>query len=1045
MKWTDQQRDVIETRGQDVLVSAAAGSGKTAVLTARIIALIEEGHSIDEFLVITFTRAGAEDMKEKIRQQLAEKSRGEPYGFFAEELKKLPRAQISTIHAFCSAILRENFGALDIDPNFRVAGEGELRLMEEECLDEEMEARYKEGDPLFYELLEIFTRQRDDEGLRKVIVETENFLTQKPQRSRYLEKMADHYASFAFWEQLLERRKEQQFEAFMALYREILPLVKTRELLEFLEAEKERLREGQNINFERFPTKKFMQEELFKEEIKQARDHWKKIYESQRRLKKTEELQEQLEHSFAVIEKLVEIATRFGETFFKRRLQENKLSFYDLEHLALRAMEKPEIAEAYREKFSFVFIDEYQDTNELQEYLVSLFVREGGLFMVGDIKQSIYAFREARPELFIEKFHRYAQMEQKRRIDLTKNFRSAQPILKACNHVFERLMRKDFGGIDYDEAARLVFGNEALRDIEEDVEFLVTNTPGDPHEEELKSILARIKKLVEEGARYRDIVILYRSPKAFIEPAITLFREAGLPLFTDQGESFLESLEVKILLNYLEIINNALLDLPLLSLLRLPRYGFSDQELYQMRGRESFFHQGFYSYATPGELWDKKQFFMEEIRHLRWKSRQMGISELLHYLYRYVNFEEFVLPMTGGEQRLMNIRYLFERAREFEETTRVGLPAFLKFIGLLRDKKQDYESAKLLGEEADVIRLMSIHKSKGLQFPIVFVGGLWKKYNEMNYRGPLFFDDEVIVLDFFDLEKRRKEKSIFKEILIEKDKIRARQEEVRLLYVAMTRAERKLILSTYAKEPLGEGRALNFWELQSQQSFHDLLTKSLPSFAPPAPKYVMIETIEEDKKTKKGPWAVGGSPYIPPEAKKEAYKVGISSLITQDEPLVLHFSVEEGGKERGTRFHRAMELMDLQRAREDLRSELRRLEKEGVLKDFSDGALVEVFLNSSLGKRMLRSPRILREQPFILARDHRLLQGVVDLAFWEDGWVLVDYKTDRSLSYAPAYRTQMGYYKEAFEKITGEEVKEASLYFLRLNQTMTIKENTDES
>ncbi|HZK09588.1 MAG TPA: UvrD-helicase domain-containing protein [Clostridia bacterium] len=1048
MKWTDQQKEVIEARGVDILVSAAAGSGKTAVLTQRIIALIEEGYSLDDFLVITFTRAGAKEMKEKIRRQLLKKSKESGKAFFEEEVKKLPRAQISTIHSFCSAILKENFHLLDIDPNYRVAAEGERRLMEEESLDEVMEAYYKKEDPIFYELLEIFTNQRSDQGLREVIIQIETFLSQKPRRQVYLDKMKDYYQEEDFWWELLASQTRQRLEEFESIYNKTLPLIMTEDLLEFMEEERAMLYnlEKTGLSFKRFPTKKFMKEEANRVEIKAARDEWKKLFENSLAKKDFKELYKKVQHSFLYIEKLIEISESFHQNFFARRLQENKLSFSDLEHLALKAMEKEEVAQFYKEKFSFVFIDEYQDTNELQEYLVSLFVREGGLFMVGDVKQSIYGFREARPDLFIEKYHSYNQLKKKRRIDLTKNFRSARPILEASNDLFQKLMREDFGGLEYDDKARLVFGNKSLGDIEDQVEFLVTETPGDPHEEEIKSIISRIHQLIEEGYNYRDIVILYRSPKSFIEPAINLFRQAGLPLFSDQGESHLESLEVQILLNYLEVINNGFLDLPLLSLLRLPRYAFTDQELYDLRGKERYFHQGFYDYMVEGELLEKKKFFLEEIKKLRWKSRQMSVAELLHYLYQEVEFEEFALLMSGGEQRLMNIRFLFERAKEFEETTMVGLPAFLTYIDKLREQKQDRESAKLLGEDADVIRLMSIHKSKGLEFPLVFVAGLWKNYNEMSYRGPLFFDDDVFVMDFFDLEERRKERSPFKDILIEKSKIKARQEEIRLLYVAMTRAEKKLILSTYAKEEIVKGARLNTWELKRQKSFHDLLVKSTPEFKPPAPKYVMMKNIAYDYIDSPGPRGVEVASFNPPPPRKEAYKTSITSLISREEKTPsFELLGAEGGKERGTLFHKAMEFIDLDLAQKDLDLALKRLEELGLLKDFSDAHLVEVFLDSSLGKRVVMSPKILRERPFILKKDKRLVQGVVDLAFWEDGWVLVDYKTDRSFHYLDNYQRQLGLYKEAFEKITKEKVKEAFIYFLRLNKAIEIKEKIDES
>ncbi len=1039
MKWTPEQKKVIETRDRDILVSAAAGSGKTAVLTARILKLIEEGHSLEDFLVITFTRAAAQDMKEKIARGLKGLKRT---AHIESQLRELGRANISTIHSFCSSLLRENFHLLDLDPGFRVAQEGELALMEAESLDEIMEDYYRAEDEDFYELLEIFTNQRSDAGLREAIIETENYLSQKPRRDLYLEKMEELYRGQDYWQELLSSSEEDKKEQFLSIYKQIEGLASSEKLRSFLEEEKTMVltSPSYSYSFLRYPTGKDIKEELYAEEIKAARDEWKKILSPGVR---EEELREDLDRSFQRIKKLLEIGGKFSSLFLKRRLEENKLSFGDLESLALKALELPQVAELYREKFSFVFVDEYQDTSELQDYLLSLFVRPGGLFMVGDIKQSIYSFREASPQLFIEKYHSYKTSPGKLRIDLNKNFRSSEAIVDSCNHVFERLMRRDFGGIDYDESARLVFGNEKLRGLEEDVEFLVSQGES-PVEDELRSIIARIRRLLDQGARYKDIVILYRSPRSFVESAIKLFRDEGLPLYSDQGESFLDSLEVKILLNYLELINNSFLDLPLLSLLRLPRYGFSDQDLYSFRARGDFFHQGFYDYDRPGELLDKKNNFLEEIRELRWKSRQLGIADLLHYIYRQVDYESFILPMSGGEQRLLNIRYLFERAQEFEETTQVGLGAFLDYIEKLRAQKQDYESAKLLGEDADVIRLMSIHKSKGLQFPIVFVAGLWKNYNEMSFRGPLLYDEDLLVMDFFDLEKRSMTRSIYKDILIEKNRIKARQEELRLLYVAMTRAERKLILSTHSREEIRPGSGLSTWELRRQKNFHNLLVKSLAEFHPPAPKYVMIEDADRVFGEKKGPRGGDFQAFIPPLPKRESYKTSVTSLL-EERAQPVDFSLGGGGKLRGSLFHRAMELLDLGLASRDISGALKNLKSKPGLDDFEDQALVEKFLLSHLGRRMLASPRILREQPFVLKKDERLLQGVVDLAFYEGGWVLVDYKTDGSLAYLEGYRKQLGYYIEAMEKISEVQVKEAYIYYLRLDRIIAVKENFNES
>lgn len=1052
MKWTADQQKAIESRGKDVLVSAAAGSGKTAVLTARILSLLEEGHGLEEFLVITFTNSSAKDMKEKIRRSLLEKSRGPQGEKMARELKKLPRAQISTIHAFCSSILREHFYTLGLDPGFRVASEGELAILAAESLDEVFDEYYGRKDPLFYELLEIFGSGRSDLGLRHIVEEIENFLSQKPRPQDYLKNMEEIYSSRQYWQELYSSSLKEKKEDFLQLFSKTLPLAMGERMISFLQEEKEMLLAYEgfgDIAFARFPQGKAVKEELHKDEIKFNRDKWKDFFRefSKEESQNFEELYEKLQASYVHLSALIQLSLDYREHFYQKRREENKLRFSDLERLSLEAMEKEEIAKQYREKFSFVLVDEYQDTNELQEYLLSLFVSPGSLFMVGDIKQSIYGFREAKPELFLEKYYRFEHEEGKERIDLSKNFRSAGPVLDAVNHLFERVMRKEFGGIQYDDAARLVFGNESLLPIKDEVELLITRGSGDAHEEELLSIIERIHRLVEEGASYRDIVVLYRSPRSFIESAVNLFREAGIPLFSDQGEAYLESLEVKILLNYLEIINNGFLDLPLLSLLRLPRYGFTDKDLYEIRKGSAFFHQDFYAYDTPGEVLEKKDRFVQEIQDLRWKSRQLGISALLQHIYMVTDYEEFLLLMSAGEQRLMNVRLLFERAQEYEDTTQVGLSSFLQYLGGLQDQKQDYEAAKLLGEEANVVRLMSIHRSKGLQFPIVIVAGLWKQYNEMSFRGPLFLQGDVFTLDFYDLEKRQRTNSIFKKWMMEKIKIKEREEEVRLLYVAMTRAQHKLILSTYLKEEeeLILGGELPTRRLQQIKSFHHLLFEALETLEPPAPKYVMIEAVEKEEKNTQLPRGVEVEPFIPRPWRREAYKRSVTDLASET-PVDIErgFGMGEEGAKRGSLFHKAMELLDFAAAKEDLEKEFSRLEEAGLLRDFQDGALVDEFIHSPLGQRLLKSPRVLREQPFILKTEEGdLVQGIMDLAFWEDAWVLVDYKTDGSLAYVESYRRQLSIYKEALHKLTGQEVKEAYLYFLRLGQCIGEEERKE--
>lgn len=426
--------------------------------------------------------------------------------------------------------------------------------------------------------------------------------------------------------------------------------------------------------------KKVKEEELAKDEIMGLRNRAKDIAKGwEKILGQWESFDHLFEEHLALlprIEKLLHLTMAFSNRSFEERREMALLSFSDLERLSIELLKEDQIREEVRRKYHHVFVDEYQDTSELQEELIRSVSREDNCFMVGDIKQSIYRFRSARPEIFLEKYHRYkAGEESSERIDLSMNFRSAPPVIDAINTVFEQIMRRDFGGIDYDDDARLVFGNQSLGDIQTPIEVMLT-PKGElsKEEEELHRIADKVAELHREGYSYGDIVVLFRSPAAYTEHASRIFRDKGIPLFLDSSEAYLGTLEVEMLLSGLRVVDNARLDIPLLTLLRLPSVGFSDQELYdirQMYPRASSFHEAFWS---PWEKDDrsekakKKEAFVEIVESLRRKSRFLSIDALLREIYRALDLETFLMTLDHPAQRLTNIRLLFLYARNFEET-----------------------------------------------------------------------------------------------------------------------------------------------------------------------------------------------------------------------------------------------------------------------------------------------------------------------------------------------------------------------------------------
>lgn len=1059
MKWTREQEQVIIDRDRNMLVSAAAGSGKTAVLTERIIQLLRDGHSLEDFLIITFTKASAKDMKDKIRRAIALNPSLKP------EEKKLSTAQISTIDSFCHSIVRDHFFALDVDPAFRIGDQNEIAILQDDELTDLFEDYYASNHQGFRELEAIFGNDKTDEGLRSTVLRLNTYLNNQIDREATIQEMIAGMTDKAYWKLRVEEYINRQHEVLEALIEEAKELCFSEKTCGLIEDDWNVILSNQ-AGFTRYPT--LSKTEKLDPELVEANIKLKAVRDSY--LKPAKEMikfladqgdidqmmeRYQLQHQRLL--DLIELTNEFQARFFAKRKELNLMSFTDVEALALKAVQQPDIAQIYRNRFAFIFIDEYQDTNPIQEGIIQAIKRDNNVFMVGDIKQSIYRFRQADPTIFLQKFHDYeTATEQAVRIDLNRNFRSAPPIIDGINRIFERIMLAEYGGIAYDERSALVFGNMGLQEIRDEIEILITEASSDKEAAELQTIIRRVKQLRQSGISFKDMVILMRSPVAMADLAIREFKQANLPLMLDYSSAYLKSLEVEILLNFLRLVDNYRQDIPLMSLLRLPRYGLSDQDLYDIRTPypDLAFHEAILQDGLSLEIRRKLEMFLTELESFRRHSRSLGIDALLQEIYQTTEYEAFILLMPDGKQRLANIRLLFRLARDYEETSFVGLSKFLRYVERIMQVDKDIEAAKIIPEDAETIRLMSIHKSKGLQFPVVFVVGLHRRFNEMDLNQKLMVSDNRLVMNEVNLEERTWSTPLFKRLLQADLRDASRQEEIRLLYVALTRAEKRLILSTVVADLDKEMERIkphslaslrgssNYWDLikgtmivredfTTEPGYRLLLAETLDDIEPPARR----ETVQAsgERVTPR---------LIAPRIADSKYSV--SQLVSRETIIPkLRFDFEPeliGGAEKGILFHKAMQWLDF----EDLTGSLNQLIEKQVLVDFEDRLLVDRFLSHELMQRFLkRAQAIKRELPFVVQAEidgeDTLVQGIIDLLIeLPEGDILIDYKTDVSMNYLERYQLQVDYYSNAYEKITGRKIIRRLIWFVRLGEFVEV-------
>ena len=872
--WTAEQQKVINLRNRNILVSAAAGSGKTAVLVERIIRRITEETppvDVDRLLIVTFTEAAAAEMKERIGSAIEKQLERRPEDARLEQQAALIHtAPITTIHSFCLSVIKDHFHVIGIDPGFRIAEEGELKLLKQDALDELLETCYEEAEEQFLDFVEKFGGGKNDKKIEELILKLYEFSRSYPQPEKWLESCVSVYTP----ENILssdfvknaEQRARQRMEDVLEILNRALRVCEEPDgpymYADMIESDiKEAEKTGRAAGFEEMYTavSGFTWKRLSakkddtvsvekKETAKHLREQAKKLVKSIQEsyfYAPWQEWSEDMEKCRKDMETLADLVKRFSDMLDEKKRRRNLIDFSDMEQFALRILtcekegrlEPSAVAREYQEQFEEVMIDEYQDSNLVQETILTSVSRmeqgQNNVFMVGDVKQSIYRFRLSRPELFMEKYDAYTTEESVcQRVDLHKNFRSRREVLDAVNYLFCRLMQRRFGGIEYDDNAALYPGAD-FPELPTETENIFTDrtelllmdkkeagerwTDGSRDEKKAEARMAarRIRELMDTAViydraagkyrniQYRDIVILTRSVRGWAESFTSVLAEEGIPAYSVSREGYFETYEVGILLDYLRILDNERQDLPLAAALASPFGGMDVGELAQIR--LAYPDLAFYEAAArcaasetqAGNKTVKKlSGFYEQMRTFRRKVPYTPIHELLREIIDCTGYGVYISAMPGGAQRQANVEMLVQKAAAFEGTSYKGLFNFIRYIEQLRKYDVDYGEAGILDEQADTVRVMSIHKSKGLEFPVVIAAGMGKMFNMQDTRGSVILHPELGAgLDVIDPKQRTKAPTFLKKMIQEETMLENLAEEMRVLYVAATRAKEKLILT----------------------------------------------------------------------------------------------------------------------------------------------------------------------------------------------------------------------------------------------------------
>ena len=876
-KWTADQQKVIDERNKDILVSAAAGSGKTAVLVERIIGLITSKTNpidVDQLLVVTFTKAAAAEMKERILKAIEDEFKKNPLNEHLEkQLTYVQNAHITTIDSFCLSVVKNNFNVIGIDPSFRIGDNDELELLKNDVLSELIEEYYETENEEFLTFIDEYVSKQGKSDVDKSILKLFNISTSYPYPIKWLNSLIDNYKDMDIdklketeWFLILLCDVKDKVSDIVNIYKDMIEICMDiggpKEYLDTIEREYvnfsnilekedfiELCQAFEKCTFDRLHSvsKNSKVDESLKKQVTENRNKIKKVCGSISQLLNAASLEDEakvINNLYPNVSMLIKLVIDFSEKFIERKKEKNLVDFSDVLHYALDILTEVEndkviptkIAKEMSEEFYEIMIDEYQDSNYVQEAILNSVSKKhkgiNNIFMVGDVKQSIYRFRQARPDLFVEKYNLFKENgDSQTKICLSKNFRSRKQVLDICNLVFSQLMTKSLGGIEYDDAASLHYGAD-YKEHDTQTELLIINhktekgisedfdeSEDDISKEELEAhaiankiidmvkgknpYMVQDKKTKEmRPVQYGDIAILARSGKKIGETISRVLEDSGIPAECENTTGYFDTFEINTILNYLRIIDNVRQDIPLVSVLRNV-YGFTENELAIIKGNKGkeicyydtlkMFIEETYFDKT---LVLKVQAFLEDINKYRECVPYTPIYQLINMIINETGFIDFITAMEGGKKKVSNIEMLLEKALIYENTSFNGLFDFARYIEKI--KKYDIETGEssVSDNSTDAVKIMTIHKSKGLEFPVVFLAATGRKFNDMDSKEKIVVNDRIgFGMDYTDNKRGMKYKSLIKKSVNLMNVAEDKAEELRVLYVAMTRAKEKLIIT----------------------------------------------------------------------------------------------------------------------------------------------------------------------------------------------------------------------------------------------------------
>lgn len=1145
MQFTDKQLYAIKKHDTNMLVSAAAGSGKTRVLVERIKALIlDERVSVDRMLVVTFTNAAAGEMKDRIYKMLAENG-------LTDQMDLLAHANISNFHKFALEIIRRYYHIIGLRPDLGVCDETRQALLQTEAMESMFTDMFEAEDPDFIYFLDHYADFKSNEKAKDLILDFDKFAQSLPVPQKFAEdvvsgKYNDSEVFIAYNRRELRRKANLAKEYLLVLLRMlndngITSLAeKTQKDIDGLSAIADLITNSSDdtpirdaassFSFMQFKTTNADKDayNLIKEECTVIRDSAKAAFKDakDRYLGADKEL---LESEFAALNRPLSVLCKLWNEYSSRysALKEKAgvMDFSDMEHYALKILENEEVCSEYRNQFDYIFIDEYQDSNIVQEALIKRICRDNNVFMVGDVKQSIYKFRLAEPELFLHKYYKYkdGEVPQSEAVDLNSNFRSRKSVIDYINALFENIMTRQSCGIRYDDDAKLIEGrkfkdaplyepkfymidSDETLDLDEDIvdyknDELEAQNAARIIKEYIGKPIWDADKNAERPLEYRDMVILLSKVKGHGDSFYKILQDNRIPVYIDNGESYFKTPEVMVFMNLLRVIDNGKRDIPLLSVLRFPSFGFSADDLAAIRiyaneaGKMSY-ERAFNLYSLEGPDSDLKArcgAFKENLAKWRLEASYMPLADFLWNLMHETGMLYFASAMYGGDQREANLRTLVDKAAEFEASESSGLYGFISYVDMLvkQDGNVKIGQAKILSEKANVVRIMSIHKSKGLEFPFVIVAGThYDIYPKGGNSSELMCHRRFGVALKLSNPKTHLVNTPYTYQIINLHKKREElAESIRKLYVAATRAKDILIFSgvkSKASEYIDKKSAVLPRDVFGAKSFMDMMTPVLGrGKIDIVPAYDLISAAEKDSVLEESAKAVlergfdvSGAAmekvgkllnykYFKDitEAPKQKYSVSELAIPKEREatfnvPSFMQDGRKLSGAEKGTAYHSVMEHIPFTADGKDADSVaafIEDLRVRHILTDSEASAVeperISKFFESDIGRRVLASPEVHKEAPFVLK--HRLdgrdvlVQGTIDCYFEEHGEiVLLDYKSNYVDIYnldaemkrlSDEYLPQLALYREALENITGKHVKEAVLYLFSTGKELRLE------